>query len=160
MWSGNAEFGKWFMLIKLLKIGRLWENIMIIMKNTRSSLSMGCFFLSLFSLYGLLLHIQACGLGFIGRWELQRESRYDGKSLFRDFETKPYLTLGPFVDLSPYDQYMVCVYLSGQVMQAVSYGDLIPYAMSEQIWIIAFSILTALNRAFLLVKMTKYLIDM
>jgi hypothetical protein len=45
-------------------------------------------------------------------------------------------------------------------MQAVSYGDLIPYAMSEQIWIICFAIATALNRAYLLVKMTKYLIDL
>ena len=45
-------------------------------------------------------------------------------------------------------------------MQAVSFGNLIPYVMSEQIWIICFAIATAVNRAYLLVKMTKYLIDL
>lgn len=56
-----------------------------------------------------------------------------------------------------WDQYLALLYLSGQVMQAVSYGDLVPYAMSEQIWIIVFAIATSVNRTFLLVSMAHYL---
>ena len=44
------------MLLKLLKIGRLIETVNIFMRNTRSSFSMSCFFLSLFVLYGILMH--------------------------------------------------------------------------------------------------------
>jgi hypothetical protein len=73
------------------------------MKNTKISVSMTCFFLTLFIFYGFLLHVQACGLGYIGRLELQRDSRYDHKTLFRDFETKPYITLGPWLEMSPWN---------------------------------------------------------
>lgn len=49
------------------------------------------------------MHWQACGLGWIGRRELNRNSRYDGKTYFKDFETRSYVTLGPLIDLPPWD---------------------------------------------------------
>jgi hypothetical protein len=101
------------MLLRLLKIGRLVETTQIFIKNTRSRFAMACFFLSLFLLQGFLMHWQACGLGWIGRRELDRNSRYDGKTYFKDFETRPYVTLGPLIDLPPWDQYIVCLYLAG-----------------------------------------------
>jgi len=83
------------MLLKLLKLGRLVETVEIVRNNSRSSYSIACYFLSLFFLYGFLMHWQACGLGWIGRMENNRVSRFDGRSLFREFQKRPYLTLGP-----------------------------------------------------------------
>ena len=54
--SGNIVTARWIMLLKLLKLGRLYETIKIFMENSRSSYSMICYFISLFFLYGFLLH--------------------------------------------------------------------------------------------------------
>jgi len=52
----NESSARYVMLFRLIKLGRLIETAQICRKNSRSSYSMGCFFLSLFSLYGFLLH--------------------------------------------------------------------------------------------------------
>lgn len=54
--SGNYGAARWFMLLKLLKMGRLHETIQIFRQNARSSYSMYAFFVSLFMLYFFLLH--------------------------------------------------------------------------------------------------------
>ncbi len=65
--------------------------------------------------------------------------------------------MGPMVDLPYFDQYLTCLYLSGQVMQAVSYGDAVVYAMSEQIIVLLFFVFTHTLRAFLMVNLADYL---
>jgi uncharacterized membrane protein len=46
------------------------------------------------------------------------------------------------IELPFWQQYIVCLYLSGQVMQAVSYGDAVVYAMTEQILVMVFFVFT------------------
>jgi hypothetical protein len=157
MFLAYPQTVRWVLLLRLLKLGRIYETINVGRKNCRSSFSMAWFFIFMFALHGILIHLQACGLGWIGRRYAVESHRFDGKSLFKDFESKPYVTLGPILEMEPIDQYSWCFYLAGQVMQAVSYGDAVPYALGEQVWVMFFGIVTNANRAFLMIKLAKYL---
>ncbi len=56
LFTSNGDSARYVMLFKLLKLGRLYETIEIIRKNSRHSYSIGTFFLAVFGLYGIILH--------------------------------------------------------------------------------------------------------
>lgn len=101
--TGNLDAARYVLLFRLLKVGRLVETCEIIRKNSRHSYSTACFFVELFTLFGYLMHWLACLYGWLGRREHERNPRYDGNTFFRDFTSRPYITLGPLEDLSYWD---------------------------------------------------------
>ncbi len=103
LFTSNGDSARYVMLFKLLKLGRLYETMEIIRKNSRHSYSVGTFFFAVFCLYGILVHFLACALGWVGRRSLTDNSRYDGKTLFKDFESRPFVTLGPLIELPIWD---------------------------------------------------------
>lgn len=129
--TNNTESARYVLLFRLLKVGRLVETCEIVRKNSRHSISTFCFFMELFCLFGYLMHWIACVYGWLGRRELVRNPRYDGNTMFKDFTTRPFLTLGPLEDLSYWDQYTVCLYVASSMIAAATYGDCIPSTTPE-----------------------------
>lgn len=101
--AGSPEEAKYVLLFRLLKVGRLIETAEVIRKNSRHSYSTACFFMELFTMFYILLHWLACMFGWLGRRELERNPRYDGNTFFKDFEARPFITLGPMADLPMWD---------------------------------------------------------
>lgn len=114
--TGNEMTARYVLLLRLLKVGRLIETCEIIRKNSRHSYSTAVFFMELFFMFGFLIHWLACIFGWVGRRELVRNPKYDGNTFFKDFTSRPYITLGPLNDLPMWDQYTVCLYVAGSIV--------------------------------------------
>jgi hypothetical protein len=75
--TNSADAARYFMLLRLIKVGRLYETFEVIRKNTRYSYSIACFFVEVFFFFWGVYHFFACCLGWVGRRELIRSPRFD-----------------------------------------------------------------------------------
>jgi hypothetical protein len=66
------------MLLRLIKVGRLYETFEVIKNSTKYFYSVLFFFVEIFFLYWAIYHGIACILGWVGRRELERNPRFDG----------------------------------------------------------------------------------
>lgn len=114
------------------------------------------FFINIIIFFFCCQHFLACIYGFIGRRDYYDNPRYDGHSFFKGFNSRPYITLGPLADLSMWDQYCVCMYVSTSIMSAATYSDCIPQTLAEQIICCLFMFITNSIRAYLVITISQY----
>lgn len=86
----SEELTRYLLLIKLVKLGRIIENMIMIKSNTNQSVFFG-FYLFLFVLFGVASHVLGCIIGWISRREAVWLTRYDQKTFAWSFEQKPWV---------------------------------------------------------------------
>jgi len=78
----------------LFKIYRVVELIRIVRHH--SNVKVPLFTISLlFLLFALLAHYMACIYVFIGKREVHRDDRFDGKTMFEDVTNRDFVNLPP-----------------------------------------------------------------
>lgn len=128
----SATLTRYLLMLKLVKLGRIYENMIMVKSNTNQSVFFG-FYLFLFVLFGVASHVLGCIIGWISRREAVWLTRYDQKTFAWSFEQKPWVQLGPLFDLPPLDQYAVILHYGFQIISQVTYGEVVPWAASEAI---------------------------
>lgn len=76
--TNSSYLSRYFMLLRLIKVGRFFETFGVIRNNSRYSYSIACFFVEIFLVFWGIYHAMACILGWVGRRELVRNPRFDG----------------------------------------------------------------------------------
>jgi hypothetical protein len=108
-------------------------------------------------LFIIISHVMGCIYFYIGRQEVYKGRRYDKQSLFENTLDRDFLNLKPVTEMPIIEQYIHYVYLSACTMGAVMYGDLIPLAMSEQLFTFVAMFTARIYLAFLYAEAAAYL---
>jgi hypothetical protein len=155
-------------LLKFFKAARIFETVTIVKRHSNISNAFITFAL-LFGLYGILAHFMATSYIFIGRREVGAARRFDGQTMFGDVTGRIFMTptedvinrdfpyLGPAEKMGKFELYIQFIYLSSCTMGAVMYGDIIPFAMSEQLFDFIAMFTCRLFLAFLFAEGASYL---
>ena len=85
----------------------------------------------LFGLFILAAHVMASSYIFIGQREVDKDNRFDNKTMFDDLTNKNFIDLPKVSEMSILEMYTQFLYLSAGTMGAVMYGDIIPFTFSE-----------------------------
>ena len=155
-------------LFKFLKIMRIVETITIVKKHSNISSALIQFAL-MFVIYQILAHFMATSYIFIGRREAPYTNRFDGQTMFGDVTGRSFITpvkehpdrdfkfLKPTGEMDKVELYIQFIYLSSCTMGAVMYGDIIPFAMSEQLFDFIAMFTCRIFLAFLFAEAAGYL---
>ena len=104
-----------------------------------------------------LAHLNACIFYFIGKIEVGRHNRFDGQSLFSDLINRNFLSLSPVLEMSLLEKYCHFMYLGTWTVGGTIYGDIIPYAMSEQLFNQVTTFLSRIVVAFIYAQASGYI---
>lgn len=88
----------------------------------------------LFFVFILLAHYSATIYVYIGKREYGASNRFDGQTMYADVLNRDFVNLPEIITMTPFEQYVQFLYLSSGTMGAVMYGDIIPFALSEQLY--------------------------
>jgi hypothetical protein len=158
LWGFGAasQIRYFFRIPRLFKAYRAIEFVKII--RAHSNIKIPLFTLSiLFSLFILFAHYMATIYIFIGKQEYGQNRRFDHQTMFADVTNRDFVDLPEVITMEPFDLYVQFVYLSSGTMGAVMYGDIIPFAFSEQVFTF-FAMFTArIFLAFLFAEAASFL---
>lgn len=155
-------------ILKFFKTKRTIEGIYILKKHSDIPISL-ITFVMFFVIYIILAHFMATAYIFIGIREVGKQSRFDGQSMFEDITSRNFITpeegivdkdfeyLTPAIEMSKSELYVQFIYLSSCTMGAVMYGDIIPFAMSEQLFDFIAMFTCRLFLAFLFAEAASFL---
>lgn len=152
----NHDIRHFFRLLRLFKTYRSIELIKTI--RAHSNIKVPLFTIGiLFSLFILFAHFMASIYIFIGKREVGHTRRFDHKTMFDDVTNRDFVNLPPVTELPPFDLYVQFVYLSSGTMGAVMYGDIIPFAFSEQLFTFVAMFTARIFLAFLFAEAASFL---
>ena len=100
----SNQYIHWVRLLRLFKCVKLveLEQILENYSNTRIELFR---VIKLCGIFGILCHFFGCGFMFIGVREVNKNHRFDGKTLFTDILDRNYVSYAPLSTWSKWDLY-------------------------------------------------------
>ena len=104
-----------------------------------------------------LVHLNACIFYFIGKIEVDKHDRFDGQCLFSDIINRNFLSLSPVLEMNLLEKYCHFMYLGAWTVGGTIYGDIVPYAMSEQLFNQVTTFLSRIVVAFIYAQASGYI---
>ena len=154
--------------MKFFKFPMFFQFITILNKHSNVRMALVTFSL-FFLLFIVSAHFMATTYIFIGRREMDHKNRFDGQTMFSDITSRDFITpsqeiedrdfdyLPPAEEMTKFELYIQFIYLSSCTMGAVMYGDIIPFAMSEQLFDFIAMFTCRIFLAFLFAEAASYL---
>ena len=152
----NDQSVAFWRIIQLIKIYKLYDYLTIWRKYYLGKRNFWYIFFMVF-VFIYLAHLNACIFYFIGKFEVDRHDRFDGQCLFSDIINRNFLTLSPVLEMSLLEKYCHFMYLGAWTVGGTIYGDIIPYAMSEQLFNQVTTFLSRIVVAFIYAQASGYI---
>jgi CRP-like cAMP-binding protein len=126
MISGSGQQTVAFIrLLRLIKLYKPFDYSRAYRKHSNSKVAPLTFF-TFVVIFFLFAHLFWCITFYVGRLEVDHQTRWDGNTMFKDMLDFPFLDLKPVMEMSLFEQYAHFFYFGSCTIGVYIYGDIIP----------------------------------
>ena len=152
----NQQFIAFWRILRLAKFIKLVDYFNIWRKYYLGKRNIW-YIIFMIAVFVYLVHLNACIFYFIGKYEVGKHDRFDGQWLFTDLINRNFLSLSPVLEMSLLERYWHFMYLGAWTVGGTVYGDIVPFAMSEQLYNQVTTFLSRIIVAFIYAQASGYI---
>ena len=118
-------------ILRFFKIFRVLEIMKILRSIFDVSLTEYSIITSIYFII-ILAHFVACLFFWMGNYEYQSDNRFDGKNLYEDIVSRPFLHYDSVLEMGVAESYLHFLYFGMGYAVNILAGDMIPYGHVEE----------------------------